>query len=72
MVNNLHFPMVEGIELYALCLPLITKCCQIGNNKQESSALQGIISTPDLYRAYNSMPSTIDKCELFRIKHIAH
>ena len=39
-------------------------------NKQKPSALQVIISTLDLCRAYNAMPSTIGKCKLFRIKHI--
>ena len=39
-------------------------------NKQKSSALQGIISTLDLCRAQNAMPSTIGKYKLFRIKHV--
>ena len=38
-------------------------------NKQKSSALQGIISTLDLYRAQNAiLPFTIAKCKLFRIE----
>ena len=37
-------------------------------NKQNTSALQSIISTLDLYRAQNTMPFTIAMCKLFRIK----
>ena len=34
-----------------------------------SADIQDIISTLDLYRAQNAMPSTIGKWKLFRIKH---